>query len=255
MTDFTPTQPRGPISAMYSTPGPAYGLPGLTGGNEHDPRSVHNKGPSYSFGLKSGKFKDECSPGPAYNPNSRITRAGKDGTPAYSLYSRHADKINFHTPGAGTYKPEDQKVMEVAFNKQPQYTFGIKHRYRGSDNTPASNYYTLPGMLGKTIQSGKNQAPCYTVTGRSKIGSFHEDLQKTPGPGNYSIVTPDIYRNKQPLYSMLGRNGMPGDSTRKPGPGSHSPEKVYITKRKAPECSFGIRHSTYVAPLIVEVKD
>ena len=54
---------------------------------------------------------------------------------------------------------------------------------------------------------------------------------------------------------MLGRNGMPGDSTRKPGPGSHSPEKVYITKRKAPECSFGIRHSTYVAPLIVEVKD
>merc|ERR1712127_807393 len=125
--------------------------------------------------------------------------------------------------------------MEVAFNKQPQYTFGIKHRYRGSDNTPASNYYT--------------------VTGRSKIGSFHEDLQKTPGPGNYSIVTPDIYRNKQPLYSMLGRNGMPGDSTRKPGPGSHSPEKVYITKRKAPECSFGIRHSTYVAPLIVEVKD
>ena len=33
-------------------------------------------------------------------------------------------------------------------------------------------------MLGKTVQSGKTQAPCYTVTGRSKIGSFHEDLQK-----------------------------------------------------------------------------
>ena len=33
-------------------------------------------------------------------------------------------------------------------------------------------------MLGKTIQSSKIQAPCYTVTGRSKIGSFHEDLQK-----------------------------------------------------------------------------
>ena len=42
----------------------------------------------------------------------------------------------------------------------------------------ASNVYTLPGMLGKTVQSGKTQAPCYTVTGRSKIGSFHEDLQK-----------------------------------------------------------------------------
>ncbi len=54
---------------------------------------------------------------------------------------------------------------------------------------------------------------------------------------------------------MLGRNNMPGDSTVKPGPGSHYPENVYLTKRKAPQCSFGIRHSQYVAPLIVEVKD
>ena len=101
---YTPTVPRGPISAMYSTPGPAYGLPGLMGQRDHDPRSVHNRGPSYSFGLKSGKFKDECSPGPTYYPNPRITRSGRDGTPAYSLYSRHADKNNSKTPGPGEYK-------------------------------------------------------------------------------------------------------------------------------------------------------
>lgn len=255
MADFNPTVPRGPILAMFGTPGPAYGLPNLTGHTEHDPRSVHNKGPSYSFGLKSGKFKDDCSPGPAHFPNSRITRHGKDGTASYSLYSRHADKNCFNVPGAGTYKPEDQRVMETVFNKQPHYTFGSKHKFRGSDKTPASNTYTLPGMLGKTIQSGKTQAPCYTVTGRSKIGSFAEDLQKTPGPGTHSIVVPDKYKNQQPLYSMLGRNNMPGDSTVKPGPGSHSPEKVTYNKRKAPECSFGIKHSNYTAPLIIEVKD
>lgn len=101
---YKPTVPRGPISAMYSTPGPAYALPGLIGQKTHDPRSVHNRGPSYSFGLKSGKFKDECSPGPAYYPNSRITRSGRDGTPAYSLYSRHNDKNNSKTPGPGEYK-------------------------------------------------------------------------------------------------------------------------------------------------------
>ena len=50
---------------------------------------------------------------------------------------------------------------------------------------------------------------------------------------------------------MLGRNNMPGDGTRKPGPGSHSPERVHINKRKAPQHSFGIRHSNYTAPLIV----
>ena len=175
---YNPTVPRGPISAMYSTPGPAYGLPGLVGEKKHDPRSVHNKGPAYSFGLKSGKFKDECGPGPAYYPNPRITKEGKDGTPAYSLYSRHADIKGQPTPGPGNYKPEEKKTMDTAFSKPPAYSFGLKGKFRGTENTPAPNYYSVPGMLGKTIQSSKKQAPCYTMTGRSKIGSFHEDLQK-----------------------------------------------------------------------------
>jgi hypothetical protein len=175
---YNATVPRGPISAMYSTPGPAYSLPGLTGHNHHDPRSVHHKGASYSFGLKSGKFKDECSPGPAYYPNPRITKEGKDGTPAYSLHGRNPDKQSFNTPGPGNYKPEEKKVMEAAYKRDPSYSFGTRHKYRGTDSTPAPNYYTVPGMLGKTVQGGKKQAPSYTITGRSKTGSFHEDLQK-----------------------------------------------------------------------------
>ncbi len=198
---FVPTQPRGPISAMYSTPGPAYGLPGLVGSvTQHDPRSVHKKGPSYSFGLKSGilsskskvlkiqpvqkslsklgKFKNDCSPGPVYFPNARITRNGKDGTPAYSLYTRHNEKSNSSTPGAGAYMPESQGVMASVYHKVPSYTFGSKHNQRGSFNTPAANYYTLPGMLGHTVQSQKTQAPNYSITGRSNVGSFHHDLQK-----------------------------------------------------------------------------
>ena len=42
----------------------------------------------------------------------------------------------------------------------------------------AANKYTLDSMLGPTIQSGKRQAPCITVRGRSKIGGFSEDLSK-----------------------------------------------------------------------------
>ena len=42
----------------------------------------------------------------------------------------------------------------------------------------APNVYSLPNMLGQTKQSGVRQAPCYSLTGRSKIGGFHEDLQK-----------------------------------------------------------------------------
>jgi len=93
------------------------------------------------------------------------------------------------------------------------------------------------------------------MTGRSTIHGFDEDLARTPGPAKYNTTGPNIYRNKQPLYSMLGRNMMPGDNTRKPGPGAHSPEKVYINKRKAPTFSMGIRHSEFITPLIVDVTD
>lgn len=85
------TKPRGPIAAMYSSPGPCYALPGLVGQPRHDPRSVHNKGPAYPFGVRHGKFADDCSPGPAYLPNSKIFKDGMDGTPHYSLYGRKRD--------------------------------------------------------------------------------------------------------------------------------------------------------------------
>ena len=90
MSTWQPTKRRGPIAAEYSSPGPAtYGLPGLIGQPGHDTRSVHLRGPAYPFGLKRAKFADECSPGPKYKPDIKIFRDGKDGTPHYSLSSRH----------------------------------------------------------------------------------------------------------------------------------------------------------------------
>jgi len=42
------------------------------------------------------------------------------------------------------------------------------------------------------------------------------------------------------------------DSTQKPGPGAHYPEKVHINKKSPPRFSMGIRHSDYITPLILE---
>jgi hypothetical protein len=247
------TKPRAPIAATYKSPGPCYQLPGLTGGTMHDPRSVHNKNPSWQFGVKHGKFSDDCSPGPVHYPDVKYTRTGKDGTPHYSLYSRTKDIPAFNTPAAGTYSPE--KSGPSAAHRAPQYSFGDRTRLRATDKNPAPNAYSLPTLLGKTVEGGKTQAACYSLRGRSKVGGFSEDLQKTPGPGTYTVTHPDSYHNKAPLYSMLGRNMMPGDGTLKPGPGAHSPERVTITKRSAPQPSFGIRHSDYTTPLIIDVCD
>lgn len=66
------TIPRVPTAAMYTSPGPAYQLPALVGDVRHDPRSVHYKYPSYSFGIRHGNFKDSFSPGPCYYPNPKV---------------------------------------------------------------------------------------------------------------------------------------------------------------------------------------
>ncbi|ESP01088.1 hypothetical protein LOTGIDRAFT_207730 [Lottia gigantea] len=250
---WTPTVPRGPIAAMYNSPGPQYGLPGLVGIEKHDPRSVHNKYPAHSFGIKHGKVRDDCGPGPAYMLSNQIYRDGIVGTPKYSLYGRPKDQTQFFTPGPGAYKPEG--AGDGSKPVAPKYSFGSRHKTRKNDNSPGPNSYNLPSMLGPTKQGGKVQLPIYSLTGRSKIGSFHEDLQKTPGPSHYGSVDPGVYKVRSPGYSMTSRNNMPGDSTQKPGPGVYSPENVWSHRKREPSFSFGIRHSPYTAPLIVDVKD
>ncbi|KAK7497391.1 hypothetical protein BaRGS_00011435 [Batillaria attramentaria] len=244
------TKPRRPIAAMYASPGPCYGLPGLTGQNDHDPRSVHFKKPAYSFGSRTGLGMKDCSPGPCYFPNPKYYRDGMDGTPHYSLYSRREGCRPFNVPGPGTYRPEN--CGEAVFNKDPLYSFGYRTKLRSVDNVPAPNRYTLPPMLCTTIQSQKPQAPCYTMRKKPTVGGFDQDMAKAPGPGTYSVIEPVIYKDRAPLWSCALRFKDPGDRCPKPGPGAHRPENVVINKHEYPSFSFGIHHSAYLHPLIVD---
>ncbi|XP_012696990.1 outer dense fiber protein 3-B-like [Clupea harengus] len=247
---WRPHKPRGTIAALYSNPGPKYALPGATGLNNHDPRML--KGPAFSFGTRHRLFNSDCSPGPGYLVPPNITRVGRDGTPAYSLYCRRKDPQLFQTPGPGRYFPE--KSGKMAYHSPPAYSLSARTRGFRNDQTPGPAAYMLPPVMGP-MTVNKASAPNFSLTGRSKIGSFSEDLQKTPGPGSYRVVDPSTYTQKAPQYSMIGRNSMPGDTTRKPGPGAHHPEQVTFTRSQAPSFSFGIRHSEFIAPLIPDVAD
>lgn len=234
------------IGAMFRGPGPCYGLPDTLGFQKHD--FTKNKAPAYSFGIR-GKAQDksECSPGPAYHLPDKLTRSGPDGAPKFSLKGRPNMQSSFKTPGPDAYYAE--KVVPLKEKRAPAYSFGSRTRYFQKDNHPAPNQYSLPNLTASKVPH-KLTMPSYSMTGRSKTGSFHEDLQKTPGPGTYKVVNPKVYKQKYAEYSMGGRHNMPGDSTQKPGPGAHSPEKTYATKKSAPNISFGIRHSEYTAPVI-----
>ncbi len=76
------------------------------------------------------------------------------------------------------------------------------------DNNPSPNAYTLPSLLGTKVP-GKTSSAAYSMTPKASVGSFSEDLAKTPGPGCYDAVRPDQCVRKAPSYSMLGRSNVP----------------------------------------------
>jgi len=251
MEDGEKTKPV--IAARERGPGPGrYGLPSTCGYPNHD--STKRRNPAYSFGysLKDDSFKKDCSPGPGYFIEPKISRHGTDGTPAYSILGRQRDQNTFKTPSPGTYSPE--KVHPQGEKRAPAHSMAGRTRYRKRDAVPSPNSYSLPSLMGSKIANKKASA-AYSMTSRSQTGCFSEDLARTPGPGRYNTLDPNTLKGKAPAYSLLGRNNLPGDSTQKPGPGAHTPEKVVVNRKAAPSFSLGIRHSEFVTPLIVEIAE
>lgn len=251
MDDTEKTKPI--IAARERGPGPGrYGLPSTCGFTNHD--STKRKNPAYSFGhrLEDNMFKKDCSPGPGYFIDPKISRHGFDGNPSYSILGRQKDQNSFKTPSPGAYSPE--KVHPQGERNAPAYSMGTRTRFRKRDATPSPNSYTLPALMGAKIPNKKASA-AFSMTRRSQTGCFSEDLARTPGPGRYNTLEPHVTKPKAPAYSLLGRNNLPGDSTQKPGPGAHMPEKVKVNGKSAPSFSLGIRHSEFITPLIVEIAE
>jgi len=241
--DWRPHKPRGPIGAHFKSPGPKYCLPSTVGRANHDGRK--KQAPAFSFGTRHAKFSSDCSPGPgAYSIISSTTRRGGDGTPKYSLYGRHKEIRPFSTPGPGQYSPEQSG--KSAYYSAPTYSLSGRTKGHKSDQSPAPNAYSLNVRQNSRIKS----APKYSFGSRQQVGHFTEDLAKTPGPAVYQSLDPSLYKTRAPEFSMTGKNDMPGDRTTKPGPGAHSPEKVYVTKKSAPALTFGVRHSEFTTPML-----
>jgi len=242
------TRPRGPIAAMEKGPGPGHYLPTLTGYKDHDPRSVHQRGPAYQFGMPYGPTYGPNSPGPCHLPDAKVLRSGRSSGRSYTIYPRIPELRKFSAPPPGSYDARPQSLIKT---RAPEYSFGIICPPISGDKTPAPNTYAPVSVFGRSVLSEVKQPPAYSIYGRSKTGGFDEDFHKTPGPGAYSAVDTNCYKKKRPQYSIIGRTPMPGDSTQKPGPGAHNPEAVIMTKKISPRYSFGIRHSEYEAPLIL----
>ncbi|XP_056613798.1 outer dense fiber protein 3-like protein 2b isoform X3 [Triplophysa dalaica] len=240
------------IAGKEKGPGPGrYVLPPMIGFVGHDFTKLTS--PAYSFHGRTSDnmYSIDINPGPKYHIDAKLTRFGRDGTPAYSIHGRMKNRAGFFcTPGPGAYSPE-RAALGSTHRKPPSYTMGYRTQYRSVDAVPAPNKYNLPSLMGSHVLT-KTSSASYTISGRSKTGGHAEDLSKTPGPGRYNSTDPSIYQPKQPAFSMLGRHANTRESTLVPGPGSHNPEKVTVHKPRPPAFSLGIRHSEFVTPLVLD---
>ncbi|XP_016356121.1 LOW QUALITY PROTEIN: outer dense fiber protein 3-like protein 2 [Sinocyclocheilus anshuiensis] len=240
------------IAGREKGPGPGrYILPPAIGFVGHD--FTKSTSPAYSFHgrMTNNMHSIDCSPGPKYHIDDKLTHFGRDGTPAYSIHGRMESQASiFSTPGPGAYSPEKASLCSI-HRKLPSHTMGYRTQYRSVDTIPAPNKYILPSLMGSNVLT-KASSASYSISGRCKSGGPSEDLSKTPGPGRYNRTDPSVYLPRQPAFSMLGRHAAARESTVVPGPGSHNPEKVTVLKSRPPAFSLGIRHSEFVTPLIVD---
>uniref|UniRef100_A0A3P9CVW2 Ciliary microtubule associated protein 1B n=1 Tax=Maylandia zebra TaxID=106582 RepID=A0A3P9CVW2_9CICH len=232
---WRPHKPRGPIAALYGSPGPKYALPGLTGVSQHDPTKC--KAPMFSFGMRRKEVNNNVSPGPRYLIPTNMTREGLSSMPSFSLHSRPKEPKFFEPPGPGQYSPEHS--AKWIYRAAPAYSLLARHKELGGNKTPGPATYSLPPMIGNTAVA--SSAPCFSLRGRNKIGTFYDDQSKTPGPAAYKVVDPSIYGQKPPQFSMTGRNFTPGETTAKPGPGAYNPEQV---RNLIMSCSYYPKCST-----------
>uniref|UniRef100_A0A8C3N8J5 Uncharacterized protein n=1 Tax=Geospiza parvula TaxID=87175 RepID=A0A8C3N8J5_GEOPR len=239
--NWRPHPRRGPILAEFSTPGPKYGLPGLTGHMAHDP--TKDRAPAYSFRGSNAPATDSCSPGPRYFIESSITKTGKQVAPSALVTARPKSKI-LVTPGPSDYTTE--RANKHVFHTAPANSLASRPKDLKGFRTPGPGTYTLPRILGPNTPPKAAQyswAPsknphCLLYPPTSLL------LLQTPGPAAFDKVDLDVYKTRAPKFSM-------GLKTKLPGKGAF-PGPLSVTKARDPAFSFGLRHSLYKASLIPE---
>ncbi|XP_031798624.1 outer dense fiber protein 3 isoform X1 [Sarcophilus harrisii] len=153
---WRPHHPRGPIMALYTSPGPKYMIPGTTGFVKHTPTKP--RAPAYSFRGAPTILAENYSPGPRYSVNPKILRTGRDMGPAYSILGRYEAKT-IATPGPGEYSPE--KSIKYVFNSAPSHSISARTKSFRVDSTPdprpccvSPDRYSGGEVQGPTVHHG-----------------------------------------------------------------------------------------------------
>ncbi|KAL1430837.1 hypothetical protein MTO96_014698 [Rhipicephalus appendiculatus] len=190
---------------------------------ERADQCVRSLEPSYTFGVKYKDPKRDDFPAPGtYCPEKSDTVLAT--TPAYTFGFKHKDLRPDDVPAPGAYCPEKaDTVLAVT----PAYTFGIKPKDAKPDDIPAPGAYRPEKADSVLVRT-----PAYTFGARPK------DSRDDGLPASTTYRAPTRTRASPPAYTLSYRTNIPSDHTKKPGPGAHSPERVWMNKSSSPRFTF-----------------
>lgn len=244
------TRPRGKIMAMFTGPGPIYGLPTLLGIENHDPQSVFTRYPAFTIASKNPLKTTSVGPGPAYAIEAGMYNNGKEYKPHWVLGLAGHGLKPFITPSPLAYYTE---CVKIHLFRPPSYTIGRKTGLKEIHLGPGPAAYTLDPLFGpRTIQAGFPQAPSYPLSCKLTIGSFLSVLAKTPGPAAYAAVPSDVFLNRPPEYTIRVKLNALKDRNPRPGPGAHDNHEVWVNKPREPKFTMRFKHSPFVMPVITK---
>uniref|UniRef100_A0A672F338 Uncharacterized protein n=1 Tax=Salarias fasciatus TaxID=181472 RepID=A0A672F338_SALFA len=239
---WRPHRPRRPIAAMHQTPGPnKYLLPSLTGTT----RKIDQITKSYihsSFIFSTVHH----SPGPAHFVEPNTTRTGRHTAPGVSLKGKRQSQVKLAGPGPGKYSVET--ADKLVCRKAPSAVISGRLKERRDDQLAGPADYNV-----KPVPKPVNPKASSTFGHRPTAGSFYESTGQTPGPAAYGAVKLDKWKRKAPEYTMAGRPSAQQQNVTTPGPAAHRPGPVrnLFTAFFTPSFSFGVHHSQYKTPLIL----
>uniref|UniRef100_A0A672J2N4 Uncharacterized protein n=1 Tax=Salarias fasciatus TaxID=181472 RepID=A0A672J2N4_SALFA len=122
-------------------------------------------------------------------------------------------------PWVGTWRPH-----------RPRRPIAAMHQ------TPGPNKYLLPSLTGTSKHDPtKSKSPAFSMASRHLQSTVHH----SPGPAHFI----------EPNTTRTGRHTALGVSLK--GKRQSQVKFVTVMKRKAPSFSFGVHHSQYKAPLIL----
>uniref|UniRef100_A0AAZ3SC05 Uncharacterized protein n=1 Tax=Oncorhynchus tshawytscha TaxID=74940 RepID=A0AAZ3SC05_ONCTS len=159
----------------------------------HD-RTKHSS-PAYTFHrrMSSSMVSVDCSPGPQYHIDAKMTRFGRVGTPSYSMLGRaRRATAGPYSPEKAHLRPSSYTICSLSQTEGVKSDVGAPSEDRSMTSGPGRYNSTDPSVY-------LTRQPSFSMQSRTTRAS---DQSQKPGPGTHSPEKVLLHLPRPPAFSL-----------------------------------------------------